>query len=275
MNQGKVILAGAGPGDPELLTLKAARYLQQADVVLADRLVSEAILYQWVSPRAEIIFVGKEAGNEASVRQEEINNLLLKYALEDKLVVRLKGGDVAFYANVLDELKILNSHHIPYEIIPGISAASGASAYSGIPLTARGHARSVRFLTLYESAQYKDAFWQELAHSEDTLVLYMSGSHLTHIARKLAAQGIDPAKQLAIVAQATTPQQETHVWDIYRLAQLQHDAFVSPSLIIIGKVVALYEQFAWFHPSAEAPKSYFRSVAPVAPSPDLLVNISR
>lgn len=275
MNKGKVILAGAGPGDPELLTLKAARYLQQADVVLADRLVSEAILYQWASPRAELIFVGKEAGNEASFSQEEINDLLLKYALEDKLVVRLKGGDIAFYANVLDELEVLSSHHIPYEIIPGISAASGASAYSGIPLTARRHARSVRFLTLYESTLYKDAFWQELAHTEDTLVLYMSGSHLTHIARKLAAQGIDPAKQLAVVTQATTPQQEIRVWDIYRLAQLQHYAFVSPSLIIIGKVVALHEQFAWFHPSAGSPKSYFRSVTPVALSPDLLVNISR
>ncbi|WP_118972424.1 uroporphyrinogen-III C-methyltransferase [Taibaiella koreensis] len=261
METGKVILAGAGPGDPELLTLKAARYLQQADVVLADRLVSEGILYQWVQPRAEIIFVGKEGGNDQSTSQEDINALLVQYALEGKLVVRLKGGDVAFYANVLDELLALNRYSISYEIVPGISAASGASAYSGIPLTARNYAQSVRFLTLYNADQYTDVFWQELAHTADTLVLYMSGGQLGTIARKLSARGIAAGKMLALISQATTPQQSIQLWDIDKLAEQEHSSFISPSLIIIGKVVALHEQFGWFKPeAAEQSEVYFREI---------------
>ena len=135
--KGKVILAGAGPGDPDLVTVKTANYLQRADVVLTDRLVSEVILARYVKPSAEIVEVGKQCRKGISTPQETINELLVKYALQGKLVVRLKGGDVSFFSNVLDEPGTLVANEIPYEIVPGVTAASGAAAYAGMPLTAR------------------------------------------------------------------------------------------------------------------------------------------
>ena len=143
--KGKVVLMGAGPGDPELLTVKAFRILQTADVILSDRLVSPEILSDYVSPKAEIVYVGKQCRRGASTPQETINELMVIYASEGKLVVRLKGGDVSIFSNVLDELETLVQHQIPYEIVPGVTAALGAGAYSGIPLTARDHATAVRF----------------------------------------------------------------------------------------------------------------------------------
>lgn len=134
-SKGKVILAGAGPGDPDLITVKAANYLQQADVVLTDRLVSKVILQRYVRPAARIIEVGKQCRRGVSTPQETINELIVEYAKEGKLVVRLKGGDVAFFSNVLDELEVLVTNKISYEIVPGVTAASGASAYAGIPLS--------------------------------------------------------------------------------------------------------------------------------------------
>src|SRR5438093_8607231 len=134
---GKVILAAAGPGDPELITVKAARYLQQVDVVLTDRLVSEEILKRYVSGSAEIIYVGKQCRRGPSTPQCTINELMVQHAITGKLVVRLKGGDVSIFSNILDELQTLVENNIPYEIIPGVTAALGAAAYAGIPLTAR------------------------------------------------------------------------------------------------------------------------------------------
>src|SRR4051812_42584827 len=137
--KGKVILAGAGSGDPELITLKALRYLRQADVVLTDRLVSRQILDEYVNQKAEIIYVGKQCRRGASTPQASINELIVLYASEGKLVVRLKGGDVSIFSNILDELETLVTHQIPYEIVPGVTAALGAASYAGIPLTARGY----------------------------------------------------------------------------------------------------------------------------------------
>ena len=145
---GKVIIAGAGCGDPELVTVKAARWLQKAEVVLTDRLVSNEIIQQYVSDTAEVIYVGKQCRRGFSTPQETINEMMKEYALQGKLVVRLKGGDVSLFSNILDELQVLADNKIPYEIIPGITAATGAAAYAGIPLTARGHATAVRLLTL-------------------------------------------------------------------------------------------------------------------------------
>ena len=145
-NNGKVILIGAGPGDPELLTLKAARWLQQADVVLTDRLVSKEILETHVGVNAEVVYVGKQCRKGESTPQATINELLVEYAQQGKLVVRLKGGDVSIFSNILDELQTLFEKAIPYEIVPGITAALGAAAYSGMPLTARGYSTAVRFL---------------------------------------------------------------------------------------------------------------------------------
>ena len=146
-----VIFAGAGPGDPELITLKTVRHLQEAEVVITDRLVSETILETYVHPKALVLHAGKQRGREGSTPQHIINELLIDYALQGKKVIRLKGGDVSIFSNLLDELQALNKYSIPYEIVPGITAACGAAAYAGIPLTAREHAQAVRFLTLHRN----------------------------------------------------------------------------------------------------------------------------
>ncbi|HEU5364674.1 MAG TPA: uroporphyrinogen-III C-methyltransferase, partial [Hanamia sp.] len=212
---GKVILAGAGPGDPELITVKAANYLQKADIVLTDRLVSEQILANYVSPNAEIIHVGKQCRRGISTSQETINELMVEHALMGKLVVRLKGGDVSIFSNILDELETLTANDIPYEIIPGVTTALGAAAFAGIPLTARGYATSVRFLTYYKSDIVIDKYWKELANTNDTLVFYMSSETLSNIVEKLITNHIDEDKLLAIIEQATTPLQNVHVTNIY------------------------------------------------------------
>ncbi len=245
---GKVILAGAGTGDPEMITIKAVRYLRKAAVVITDRLVSEDILITYVKPDTEIIYVGKQGGSENSAAQESINELIVQHALQGKLVVRLKGGDVAFFSHVLDELKALTEHNIPYEIIPGITAASGASAYAGIPLTARGYATSVRILTYHAPGSINDTVWKELANTDDTLVFYMSLANLKDIVEQLTKNNIAADKRLAVIEQATTPFQQVTVADLYNAEDLlQNKKFRSPSLLIIGKVVGLHEQFTWLN----------------------------
>ncbi len=247
---GKVILAGAGPGDPDLVTVKTANYLQQADVVLTDRLVSKVILKRYVRPQTLILEVGKQCRRGVSTPQETINELLVRYALEGKLVVRLKGGDVSFFSNVLDELETLTSHHIPYEIVPGITAASGAAAYAGIPLTARGYATAVRFVTYYQSTVVSDAYWKELAATEDTLVFYMSSETIDALVQHLVDNGISKEKKLAVIEQATTTYQQVYISDIYAYAENRKGkSYLSPSLIIIGKVVQLQESYGWFRGS--------------------------
>jgi len=245
--KGKVIIIGAGPGDPDLITMKAVRYLRQADVVLTDRLVSEEILDRYVSATAEIIQVGKQCRRGISTPQKTINQLLLEYALQGKLVVRLKGGDVSIFSNILDELQTLTAEQIPYEIVPGVTAALGAAAYAGIPLTARDYSTSVRFLTYHKRDIITDKYWEELAHTEDTLVFYMSSETLNLVVEKLTANQIAPEKLLAVIEQATTPMQQVYVSNLYEYnSTLKGKEFLSPSLIIIGKVVALYNQFEWF-----------------------------
>jgi len=257
-NTGKVIIAAAGSGDPELITVKAARYLQQADVVLTDRLVSEIILVDYVRPDAEIIYVGKQNKKDGSAAQTDINQLLVQYAAEGKLVVRLKGGDVSIFSNVLDELQTLVAHQIPYEIVPGVTAALGAAAYAGIPLTARGYATSVRFLTYYKSDVVNDAYWQELASTKDTLVFYMSCDTLGEVVKKLKENGVDTSTKIAVVEQATTPLQQVYTASIEEYAQtLANRSFLSPSLVIIGKVVELHQQFAWFQNENNNTEQYY------------------
>lgn len=247
---GKVILAGAGPGDPDLVTVKTAHYLQQADVVLTDRLVSELILQRYVRPSATIIEVGKQCRRGVSTPQQTINELMVQYASAGKLVVRLKGGDVAFFSNVLDELDSLLANGIPYEIVPGITAASGASAYAGIPLTARNHATAVRFLTCYQFAVLSDDYWKELATTTDTLVFYMSSETLDMLVSNLIRYGMEASMQLAVIEQATTSYQQVYTCGLYEYAEkFRSRSFLSPSLVIIGKVVALQRSFSWFRGS--------------------------
>ncbi|WP_205508747.1 uroporphyrinogen-III C-methyltransferase [Longitalea arenae] len=258
---GKVILAAAGPGDPELVTVKTVRYLQQAEVVLADRLVSEVLLQEYVNSQAEIVFVGKQCSRGSSTPQYTINELMVHYALQGKLVVRLKGGDVSIFSNILDELQTLVQHNIPYEIIPGVTAALGAAAYAGIPLTARGFTTSVRFLTSYKLDIVTDTYWKELAQTNDTLVFYMSSETLDHVVDNLVKNKISSDKLLAVIEQATTPLQHVHVTNLYKYDdQLRGKTFVSPSLVIIGKVVALHEQFKWIANSNSA-AHYFKPLA--------------
>jgi uroporphyrin-III C-methyltransferase len=267
---GKVILAGAGPGDPELITRKAARFLGEAEIVLTDRLVSDEILETLVNPKAKVIYVGKQCRRGNSTPQETINELLVKYARQGKLVVRLKGGDVSIFSNILDELEILNSQQIPYEIVPGVSAAHGAAAYAGIPLTARDHSTAVRFLTLYKSDIISDSYWKELATTTDTLVFYMSAETLDLLLSKLIAEGIGKDIQIAVIEQATTPMQNIYRSNIYQFQkEFGEQHFVSPSLVIIGRVVALNESFNWINNSGSK-EYYFKPVASIGKTIDQL-----
>ena len=258
---GKVILAAAGPGDPELVTLKTVRCLQQADVVLADRLVSEDLLKQYVKETSEIIYVGKQCSRGSSTPQQTINELIVELALQGKMVVRLKGGDVSVFSNVLDELNVLVSHNIPYEIIPGVTASLGAAAYAGIPLTARGYSTAVRFLTYYKSDILPDAYWKELAQTDDTLVFYMSSETLEGIVYNLVKNNIAADKLLAVIEQATTPLQNVIISALNEFDEIvKGRKFISPSLVIIGKVVALHEQFKWL-PNSNSRDHYFKPLA--------------
>jgi uroporphyrin-III C-methyltransferase/precorrin-2 dehydrogenase/sirohydrochlorin ferrochelatase/uroporphyrin-III C-methyltransferase len=257
---GKVILVAGGPGDPELLTVKAARWLQKAEVVLTDRLVSEDIVKEYVSPGAEVIYVGKQCRRGASTPQATINELLVQYAGQNKLVVRLKGGDVSIFSNILDELQVLIANKIPYEVVPGVTAALGAAAYSGIPLTARNYSTAVRFLTYYKSDAVTDEYWRELAQTNDTLVFYMSAETLGTLVDKLTANKISSEKLLAVVEQATTPLQNVYTCNLYDFhGTFDGKTFLSPSLVIIGKVVALHDQFGWLQ-NSNSSEEYFKAV---------------
>jgi uroporphyrin-III C-methyltransferase len=257
----KVIFAGAGPGDPELITMKTIRHLKNADVIITDRLVSEVILDSYANPRALILHAGKQRKREGSTPQHIINELLVEYALQGKKVVRLKGGDVSVFSNLLDELQMLNKYHIPYEIIPGITAACGAAAYAGIPLTARNHAQAVRFLTLHKNEIIQSSYWKELAQTEDTLVFYMSGATTGELVKQLLDHSIDPEKYIAVIEQATTPCQKVFSSRIDQYDQKFGDRnYTSPTLIIIGKVASLHQEFKWLPENESASELYFKPV---------------
>ncbi len=244
---GKVILAGAGPGDAELITLKLQRMLQQADVIISDRLVNPAIIEQHAKKDVLVIMAGKQGYNNGSFTQEEINELIVKHALEDKLVLRLKGGDVALFSNVLDELYALEKYSIPYEIIPGITAAAGASAYSGIPLTGRGLSQGVQFLTFNPKSFHSAELWKLLANTSDTLVFYMSIKNVTKLAELLLQYTPKPEMPLALIEQATTQFQRVHITTLQNCAaDFGGKQFGSPSLVIVGDVVSLNNRFNWF-----------------------------
>ena len=263
INFGKVILAGAGPGDPELVTLKTLRYLKEADVIISDRLVSPELIEKNVKPGAIVVNVGKQAGENSSTPQETINHLIVEYASQYPLVLRLKGGDVTFFSNVLDELRTLVEHRISYELIPGVTAASGAAAYAGIPLTARGYSSAVRFLTYYRSVICNEHSWKELATTDDTLVFYMSTEVLDTLVEKLLDHGISPDKYLTVIEQATTPAQNVHLFNLWEYEKKMRGLkFTSPTIIIIGRVAALHEEFQWIENSM-ASTSYFKPVEPV------------
>ncbi len=257
VTKGKVVLAGAGPGDPDLISVKALKYVQIADVILTDRLVSPEIIVNYARKDAVVIYVGKQCSRGIHTPQEDINALMVEFAMQNKLVLRLKGGDASLFSNILDELETLKNHQIQYEIIPGISAAFGAAAYTGIPLTAREHSRGVRFLTLFDLGSVSGTQWEDWASTEDTLVFYMSGKKLNQLADLLIEFKIESTKGLAVIQQATTPNQKTKVFSFGELKQQNLPDFeYVPTLIMIGNVVNLHQQYAWYAETQNT-KSYF------------------
>lgn len=259
---GKVVIAGAGPGDAELITIKLQKRLGEAEVIITDRLVNPAIIEEYALPSAEVIFTGKQGYHDGSVSQEEINKLIVRHALAGKKVLRLKGGDVAFFSNVLDELRCLTVNEIEFEIIPGITAASGASAYAGIPLTARGFSREVKILTLTQCKHYPSETWKQLANSTGTLVFYMTAKHLDDLVELLLRYTRKPNTPLAVIEEATTIHQQVHTSTLKNCRKDFYEKdFASPSLVIIGKVVNLYQQFNWFKSGKEG--SVFNELASV------------
>ena len=250
-SKGEVYLIGAGPGDPDLLTLRAFRLLQQADVVLYDALVSEPIM-ALVPDGAERIYVGKRRANH-SVPQGGINQLLVDHALLGKRVARLKGGDPFIFGRGGEEIEQLAAHQIPFQVVPGVTAASGCSAYAGVPLTHRDYAQSVRFVT----GQLKDGSialeWPALAVENQTLVFYMGLKGLPIICEQLIAHGMDPNMPAALVEKGTTQDQRVITSDLTNMPTTMAQATVmSPSLFIVGRVVNLHDKLAWFASEREA-----------------------
>ncbi|WP_180108429.1 siroheme synthase CysG [Acinetobacter sp. YH12147] len=242
--KGEVYLVGAGPGDPELLTLKALRLMQQADVVIYDRLVSDPIM-ELCRRDAEKIYVGKARSNHA-VPQEGINALLVKYAQDGKRVCRLKGGDPFIFGRGGEEIEELFAAGVAFQVVPGITAASGCSAYAGIPLTHRNYAQSVRFLTGHLKEGSPELPWSELVYENQTLVLYMGLVGLEKICQKLIAHGQRPDMPVALVSKGTTPEQKVVVGTLADIAsKVTEHQIQAPTLTIIGEVVKLREQLQW------------------------------
>jgi uroporphyrin-III C-methyltransferase len=247
---GKVILAGAGPGDADLITIKLQKRLAEADVIITDRLVNPEIISTNAKKDVLVLLAGKQGYNNDSYTQEEINQLIIEHALAGKTVVRLKGGDVAFFSNVLDELIALQENNIPFEIIPGITAASGASAYTGIPLTARGYAQGVQFITYNPNSDHTIEKWKALSATDDTLVFYMAGKNNAALIESLLLYSRPASTPLAMVEQACTPHQQVHISTLENgIKDFRDKTFSSPSLIIVGEVVKLHQEFNWYKAS--------------------------
>ncbi|NKI17505.1 uroporphyrinogen-III C-methyltransferase [Spongiibacter sp. KMU-166] len=242
---GEVYLIGAGPGDPDLMTFKALRLLQRADVVLYDRLVAPAIV-ELCRKDAERVYVGKERSNHA-VPQENINQLLVRYASEGRKVARLKGGDPFIFGRGGEEIEELAEHNIPFQVVPGITAAAGCASYAGIPLTHRDYAQSVRFVTGHLKDNSINLPWSELVHGQQTIVFYMGLVGLPVICEQLIAHGRNADTPMALVQQGTTVDQQVVVATLGTMVDAIAERPVkAPTLIIVGEVVALREKLAWY-----------------------------
>ncbi|GGY64179.1 siroheme synthase [Cellvibrio zantedeschiae] len=243
--QGEVYLVGGGPGDPELLTLKALRLMQQADVVLYDRLVSDGVM-DLVRRDAERIYVGKRR-SEHAMQQENINQLLVDLAKQGTRVLRLKGGDPFIFGRGGEEIELLAQNHIPFQVVPGITAASGCAAYAGIPLTHRDYAQSVRFVTGHLKDDSINVQWPELANPTQTIVFYMGLVGLREICESLVAHGRAATTPVALIERGTTQQQRVLIADLATIADVVESQEVhAPTLFVVGDVVRLHENLSWF-----------------------------
>ena len=243
---GQVTLVGAGPGDPELLTLKALRALQDADIILHDRLVSDAVL-DLARRDATRISVGKAAGGIGST-QAQINQLLIEHAAAGKRVVRLKGGDPFIFGRGGEELEALAQAQINFSVVPGVTAAAGCAAYAGIPLTHRDYAHSVTFVTGHADKDGKEPDWRALAQPGMTAVFYMGLARLDHIVAKLIEHGAPADLPAGLIAQGTLPEQRVVTATLATLAAAaKQSKLQSPALLVVGEVVALHSSLAWFN----------------------------
>jgi len=245
---GCVYLVGAGPGDAQLLTLRAVRLLERADVVVYDHLVSAAVL-DFLPQKAERIYAGKRR-NEHTMRQEQINALLVRLAQEGKQVVRLKGGDPFIFGRGGEELQTLAAHGVAFEVIPGVTAASGVSSYAGIPLTHRDHAQSCLFVTGHLKDGSADLDWPSLVRRKQTVVIYMGLSGLPDICRQMMQHGAASNLPVAVVQDGSIATQKVVTGTLADIPERVKTACLkSPCLTIIGDVVKLHDELAWFKPA--------------------------
>lgn len=243
--EGEVYVVGAGPGDPELLTLKALQLMQQADVVVYDFLVSDEIM-ELVRRDADLICVGKRLGDH-SVVQEDTNQMLVDLAKQGKKVCRIKGGDPFIYGRGGEEVQVLAANNVNYQIVPGITAAAGCSAYAGIPLTHRDHAQAIQFVTGHCKKDGQELDWQSLAKANQTLAIYMGVIKSPHIQGELLKHGRKADTPVAIIENGTRKNQRVVTGQLGELADLiERNSIISPALLIIGEVAALHSQLAWF-----------------------------
>ena len=243
---GEVYLVGAGPGDPDLLTFKALRLIQQADVVLYDRLVSKGVM-ELVRRDSELIYVGKKGGSQESTRQIDINDQLVELGKSGKRVCRLKGGDPFIFGRGGEEIESLSEHGIPFQVVPGITAASGCSSYAGIPLTHRDYSQSCRFVTAHLKNGTTNLPWDEFVIDQQTIVFYMALSGANYICQKLMEHGMDKDMPIAIIEKGTMPEQKVYISSLTKLPDLLATEDIhAPTLMIVGEVVKLNEKLNWY-----------------------------
>ena len=246
MDLGEVYLVGAGPGDPDLLTFKALRLIQQADVVLYDRLVSKGVM-ELVRRDSELIYVGKKGGSDKSTKQVDINDQLVELAKSGKRVCRLKGGDPFIFGRGGEEIESLSEHGIPFQVVPGITAASGCSSYAGIPLTHRDYSQSCRFVTAHLKNGTTNLPWEEFIIDQQTIVFYMALSGAKYICEKLMEHGMDKDMPIAIIEKGTMPEQKVYISSLIELPNLlEREDIHAPTLMIVGEVVKLNEKLNWY-----------------------------
>lgn len=248
---GKVFLVGAGPGDPELLTLKALRLIQSADAVVHDYLVAPAIL-AYARPGAEMVFVGKKGGGFCCP-QRNIEGILIDLARAGKNVVRLKGGDPFIFGRGGEEAEALVAAGIPFEVVPGVTSALAAAAYAGIPLTHRAHSSAVIFLTGHEDPNKPDSpiRWEDYGGLGATICVYMGMKNLETILRRLQAGGLPPETPAAVIQSATTTEHRRLLSTAGRIAlESEHAGFGAPAIVVIGEVAALADRLSWFETAA-------------------------